>query len=147
MDEVVLPPKRGAFWRKLVSLAVSLAICTLILEIYTRLTFQGRWPMPRSAVRAPGIFSAMMQPNVEVDLAILDGITYHVSTNARGFRGPLVSSLSDKPLRVVSIGDSITFAWGLPLEEHAMARFIASYTAAYPERGLAHAFVATPGWD
>jgi hypothetical protein len=155
MDEVTRPPlpktssarPRGAWWKRLASLAVSLAVCLLILEVYARLTFQGQWPMPRSAVRAPGIFSAMMQPNIEVDLTLADGVGYHVSTNARGFRGPLVSSIADRPLRVVSVGDSLTFAWGLPLEEHAMARFTASYGKAHPERGLAHAFVATPGWD
>jgi hypothetical protein len=134
-------------WKKLLALAVSLAVCALALEIYVRATWQGQWLIPRSFFAAPGVFSARLKPNAELDVEVVDGFSYHVSTNARGFRGPLVSSLADEPLRVVSVGDSLTFGWGMALEDHAMARFTRAYAAAHPERGAAHAFIAAPAWD
>lgn len=134
-------------WKKLLALAVSLSLCAVSLEVYVRLTWQGQWILPRGSFTSPGIFSARLKPSAELDFEVLDGFSYHVSTNARGFRGPLVSSLADKPLRVVSLGDSLTFGWGMPLEDHAMARFTRAYAAAHPERGVAHAFIAAPAWD
>ncbi len=142
------PPRaRGALAKKLATLAASLALSILILEAYARLTWHGQWFVPRSAAGVPGIFSVRLKPGLEIDLTTADDLRYHVSTNARGFRGPLVSSIADRPLRVVSVGDSFMFSWGLPLEDHAMARFVDAYAAAHPDRGIGHAFVATPGWD
>ena len=133
--------------KKVLLLASSLAFCLLVLEIYVRATWQPAWHIPREAVRTPGIFSARMKTDADVDIPLLDGGTFHVRTNARGFRGPLVSSIAGKPLRIVSVGDSYTFGWGLALEDQAMARFAARYRRAHPDRDVGHAYVACGSWD
>lgn len=102
--------------KKLAALGISLLLSFLLLEAYVRLTYTAQWNIPRSAVREPGIFSARMRPDHDADITLLDGATFHVRTNARGFRGPLVSSIANKPLRVISLGDSFTFGWGIPLD-------------------------------
>lgn len=133
--------------KKIGVLAVSLLFCLIVLEIYVRATWQSHWHIPKTAVRAPGIFSARMKPSHEVDIPIMDGGTFHVKTNERGFRGPLVSTLHDKPLKILSLGDSFTFAWGLAVEEHCMWRFTEKYRAAHPDRDVGHAYVACGSWD
>ncbi len=133
--------------KKLLLLFCSLAFSLLVLEIYVRATWQSHWHIPRAAVRTPGIFNARMKPDNEVDIPIMDGGTFHVVTNARGFRGPLVSTLADHALKVLSVGDSYTFGWGIALEQHAMTRFTAAYRAAHPDRDVGHAYVACGSWD
>lgn len=145
-----MPPFAGRareLGKKLGALAVSLLVSFLALEAYVRLTFQSQWHIPRSAVRTPGIFSARMKPDHESDIPILDGGTFHVKTNARGFRGPLVSALEGKPLKILSLGDSFMFGWGLALEDQAMARFMDAYRRAHPDRDVGHAYVACGSWD
>ena len=132
---------------KLLLLVASFAFSFLVLEIYVRLTWDSQWHIPKEAVRSPGIFNARMKPDFEVDIPVMDGGTFHVKTNARGFRGPLVSTLEGKPLKVLSLGDSFMFAWGLALEDHCMTRFVGAYRAAHPDRDLGHAYVACGSWD
>jgi hypothetical protein len=149
MNTAASPP--GQKWRelskKLLLLASSFAFCLLILEIYVRATWQSQWHIPKEAVRTPGIFSARMKTDAEVDIPLMDGGSFHVKTNARGFRGPLVSSIAGKPLRIVSVGDSYTFGWGMDLRDHAMTRFTESYRRAHPDRDVGHAYVACGSWD
>jgi hypothetical protein len=133
--------------KKLLLLASSLAFCLLVLEIYVRATWQSHLHIPKEAVRPPGIFSTRMKTDVEVDIPLMDGGSFHVKTNARGFRGPLVGSIAPKPLRVVSVGDSYTFGWGTALEDHAMTRFMEGYRRAHPDRDVGHAYVACGAWD
>ncbi len=143
------PPARR--WRelgkKLLLLGASLAFCFLALEIYVRATWESQWHIPKEAVRTPGIFSARMRPDIEVDIPLMDGGAFHVKTNARGFRGPLVSEMTDKPLKILSLGDSYMFGWGLALEDHCMTRFMGAYREAHPDRDVGHAYVASPSWD
>ncbi len=133
--------------KKLLLLGCSLALCFLVLEIYVRATWHSEWQIPKEAVRSPGIFSVRMKPDVEADIPLAGGGSFHVKTNARGFRGPLVSEMADKPVKVVSIGDSFTFGWGLALPDQCMSRFLASYRRAHPDRDVGHAFVASSAWD
>jgi hypothetical protein len=141
----------GRKWRelgmKLVLVSCSLAFCFLVLEIYVRATWQSQWHIPKEAVRTPGIFSARMKTDIEVDIPIMDGGSFHVKTNARGFRGPLVSDMANQPLRILSLGDSYTFGWGLALEDHCMSRFMAGYRRLHPDRDVGHAYVACGSWD
>jgi hypothetical protein len=141
----------GAKWRelgkKLLLLAASFAFCFVVLEIYVRATWQSQWHIPKEAVRTPGIFSARMKTDIEVDIPLMDGGTFHVKTNARGFRGPLVSAMAGKPLKVLSLGDSYMFGWGLSIEDHCMTRFMRAYREAHPDRDVGHAYVACGSWD
>src|ERR1700760_3070687 len=116
-------------FKNLLLVAMSLLVTVGVVEIYVRATWHSQWFIPKAAVRAPGIFSARMKPDNEVDIPLMDGGTFHVKTNARGFRGPLVSEISGKPLKVISVGDSYMFAWGMALDDHGMTRFMKGYRA------------------
>jgi hypothetical protein len=144
-------PASGSRWRelgkKLLALGISLLFSFLVLEIYVRATWQSQWHIPKSAVREPGIFNARMKPDIEVDIDRMDGGTFHVNTNARGFRGPLVNTIFDKPVKVLSLGDSFTFAWGVALEDHCMWKFMEGYRRAHADRDVGHAYVACGSWD
>ncbi len=52
------------------------------------------------------------------ELEVARGITFRLTSNSRGFRGPEVSprTASTPPLRIVTFGDSSTFGWGVDRE-------------------------------
>lgn len=147
MSDEAPPNKLRDFVRKLAALGLSLLFCFLILETYVRLTYTSQWHIPKSAVREPGIFNARMKPSHEADIELLDGGTFHVKTNERGFRGPLVSTIEKKTVRVLSLGDSFTFGWGIPVEDHCMWKMMEGYQKAHPDRDVGHAYVACGSWD
>jgi hypothetical protein len=140
---------KGRLWPKLVLLAAVLMMCFAALEVYVRLTSSDRaWNVPREVLTPAGPFTARLKPNLDrVPMTLADGPTYYISTNGHGFRGPEVASIADKPLKVVSLGDSFTFAWGMEVDEHAMARFVRWYDEKHPDHAVGHAFVAAPVWN
>jgi hypothetical protein len=133
--------------KKIIALGISLLFSFLVLEGYVRLTYKAQWHIPKSAVREPGIYSARMKPNHESDIEILDGVKFHVKTNERGFRGPLVTTMANKPLRVLSLGDSFTFGWGIAIEDHAMWKFMEGYRKEHADHDVGHAYVACGSWS
>jgi hypothetical protein len=143
-----MPKGRARRWgRKLALLAASLTVCLLALEVFVRIAWTDLRYVPRGALAPSGVYSARMKPDAEFDFEIADGDRFHVTTNARGFRGPTPGSIADRALRIVSIGDSFTFGWGLALEQHCMARFVEDHRRAHPDRDVGHAYVATCGWN
>lgn len=138
---------RRGLRRKLALFAASLAFALLTLEVFVRIFGAAATGFPRSALAAPGVFTCRMKPDGEFDVPLLDGGGFHVKTNARGFRGATAASISARPLRILSLGDSFTLGWGVDLEEHAMARFVAEYRRVHPNRDVGHAYVAHPDWD
>jgi hypothetical protein len=146
-NPVPLGQKLRDLVKKLAVLGISLVFCFLVLEIYVRATWQSQWHIPKEAVRTPGIFNARMKTDIEVDIPLTDGGTFHVKTNARGFRGPLVSEVAGKRLKVISVGDSYMFGWGMAIEDHCMTRFMGSYRRLHPDRDVGHAYVACGSWD
>jgi hypothetical protein len=148
MEEASAPAGGGkGIGKKLLLLVGTLVVCFLGLELYVRATWQSQWHIPKDAVRTPGIFSARMKPDHESDIPLTDGGSFHVKTNARGFRGPLVAEMAGKPLKILSLGDSYTFGWGMDLQDHCMTRFMTAYRAAHPNRDVGHAYVACGSWD
>jgi hypothetical protein len=140
------PKRLRRLGKKLALLAASVLVALVVLEIFVRLTWtDARWVTDDARV-APGVFSARMKANTAFDFPFSDGGSYHVETNARGFPGPTVDSIASKPLKLVSIGDSFTFGWGLSLEQLCTSKFVTRYRASHPDRDLGHAIVATPGW-
>jgi hypothetical protein len=133
--------------KKVLALGISLGISFLILEVYARATWSSPLHIPREAVRTPGIFSFRLKVDNDTWFDRADGGKFHMITNARGFRGPLVSSMADKPLKVLSLGDSFTLGWGVDLEQHSMARFVTDYRHAHPDRDVGHTYVSCGGWD
>ena len=132
---------------KLIALGVSFVLCFLALEVVARVTWHSPLHVPREAVRTPGIFSYRLKVNHDADLERADGGTFHVHTNERGFRGPLVSAMADEPLRILSLGDSFTFGWGVDFEQQCVARFVEAYRQAHADRRVGTANVSCPGWD
>lgn len=133
--------------KKLIALGISLLFSFLVLETYVRLTYQAQWHIPKSAVREPGIYSARMKPSHESEIEILDGVKFHVKTNERGFRGPLVTTMANQPFRVLSLGDSFTFGWGIAIEDHSMWKLMEGYRKEHSDRDVGHAFVACGSWS
>lgn len=138
---------RRRLGRKLALLGATLAVTLLILEIFVRLFCAAPAGFPRSALAAPGAFTCRMKADAEFDVPLADGGGFHVKTNARGFRGPTTASIADRPLRILSLGDSFTLGWGVELEDHCMARFVSSYRRVHPDRDIGHAYLAHPDWD
>ena len=143
------PPERRprGLGKKIVTLLVLLTLSFAALEIYVRLTWRSPMHSPKEVSRAPGIFSFRYKINYDADVERADGGTFRLRTNERGFRGPLVSSMAGKPLKVLSLGDSFTAGWGVEVEQHCMWRFMDGYRALHPERDVGHAYVACGGWD
>lgn len=140
-------PARHGLRRKLVLFAASLAFSLLALEIFVRIFGAAPAGFPRSALGAPGVFTCRMKPDAEFDVPLSDGGGFRVKTNARGFRGATAASIAERPLRMLSLGDSFTLGWGVGLEAHAMARFVAGYRRVHPDRDVGHAYLAHPDWD
>jgi hypothetical protein len=57
-----------------------------------------------------------------------------------------VASIADKRPKVVAIGDSFTFGWGLASDQLGATKFVEAYRRAHPDQDLGYATVATPGW-
>jgi hypothetical protein len=146
-----MAPARSGTWRwwvqRLALVGISLLFSFLVVEGYVRATWRSQWEIPKDAVRAPGIFSFRMKPDHESDISTMDGTIFHVVTNARGFRGPLVSAIARDPLKVIFLGDSFTFGWGVALEEHGLWRFMDRYRSMHPDRTVGDAWVACGSWD
>jgi len=126
---------------------VSLTASLLILEIGVRLTWSTPWRIPRDAFAESDVFRFRLKPDVSCDVPIADADSFHIVTNERGFRGPTVDSIQDCDLRIVSIGDSFTFGWGLSTTEHCMEQWLSSFRATHADRQIGHAFVALPKWS
>jgi hypothetical protein len=129
-------------------LAASILFSLFILEALVRATDQRPgWPLPKGTYVPAGIFSYRLKADNTFTLHVVDGPEVEITTNAHGFRGPLVSTLAGKTVRIVSIGDSFTFGWGLDLKDHWPSLFFGNYAHSHPDRDIGHAYVATPGWD
>lgn len=73
-----------------------------------------------------------LKPNLDVrvvnpfnDIEVARGATFHLTSNSDGFRGPEFAPPKPGVLRVVSLGDSSTFGWGVDPEytyEELLAR-------------------------
>jgi lysophospholipase L1-like esterase len=61
--------------------------------------------------------------------------SFLVSTNSRGLRGPEVAD-PKKGRRVLCLGDSVTFGWGVPYEESYPARLAAALGAEVVNAGV-----------
>ncbi|MEO2033675.1 MAG: SGNH/GDSL hydrolase family protein [Planctomycetaceae bacterium] len=132
---------------KLLLACVSLTFSLLVVEIAVRLTWSTPWRIPREAFAESDVFRFRLKPEFSCDVPIVDADSFRIVTNERGFRGPTVASIQECDLRIVSIGDSFTFGWGLPRTEHCMERWLDDFRVAHPDRQIGHAFVALPKWS
>lgn len=81
----------------------------------------------------------------------ITGVTYKnvdVSTDRHGFRGP--DRPAEKPaggLRIVGIGDSVMFGWGVPEPETVLRRLETRLRAEFPGRHVDVINTAVPGYN
>lgn len=70
-------------------------------------------------------------------------------TNSAGFRGPEVSIARSDPktLRIVGLGDSIMFGWGVADEESFLRRMTQRLRTEHPERSWETVNSAVPGYN
>ncbi|MBI5815806.1 MAG: SGNH/GDSL hydrolase family protein [Nitrospinae bacterium] len=117
--------------------AVSLLATAVCIEFGYRLYLKNRSELkPGQAINAAAekghnySLMEMLLPTGDFDLPYLlkpglDGFFYgkHVRTNSYGFRGPDIAP--QKPantLRIVGLGDSVLFGWGIDYEQTTLAR-------------------------
>jgi hypothetical protein len=127
-------------------LATSLLLMLAACEAAVRIHGVRQWYIPRDSQQVGGIFTFRFKPNIELLMDVSDVGKVRVVTNSDGFRGPTLKEVSVKPLSIVSIGDSLTFGWGLEIEQHAMALVTDGYMRSHPDREIGHAWIAAPTW-
>jgi len=95
-----------------------------------------------AARRPDGRLHHALTPNVSNGFATWGNVRYPFRTNSLGFRDAtarLVPPTTEKPARVVIIGDSFTEGMGLPWEK----TFVGLFAAAHPEIDVLNAGVAS----
>jgi hypothetical protein len=127
-------------------LATSLLLMFAACEAAVRIHGVRQWYIPRDSQQVGGIFTFRFKPDIELLMDVSDVGKVRVVTNSDGFRGPTLKEISGKPLRIVSIGDSLMFGWGLEIEQHAMALVTDAYMRSHPDREIGHAWIAAPTW-
>ena len=139
--------RRKPSWRaKLLLVAFACGLCLLTLEVILRATWSGQWTLPKEFMLPESVFTYQFKPNIDLTIPIADSGTFPVRTNARGFRGPTVADLASKDLRIVAIGDSFAFGWGIRQEDLGLVRAVDAFANAHPDRSVGLAHVAMGGW-
>ncbi len=96
----------------------------------------------RSDPRMDGILF-VHKPNLDVSIG-----SFHLETNALGLRGrDLVSPKPDDVFRVVMLGDSVTFGWGVDAEVTFAHRLEATWNEGAPATRLEVVNTALPKYD
>ena len=108
---------RRSLGKKLAFAAATVLLGLLALEGALRLlglprglvrSFSRAWNRdPESLARLPGLF----QPSAELAIAVPPELAYRVRTNALGLRGPELGPRTPGTLRVLALGDSVTFGY------------------------------------
>lgn len=132
--------------RRIGLVAAAMVFAALVCEIAARLAF----PAPPDPTRQPQIVY-QIDPELRYVLApnqrgwIDDGF---VTTNSLGFRGPEVAL--PKPagrFRIVAIGDSVTFGWGVNDDETFFRRLEQLTANRFPGRDIDFVNLAVGGYD
>jgi hypothetical protein len=136
---------------RLALVAASLAVCGAAVELIVRLLWKPYvFHIDRRHYEPePWPFSFRLLPREHVFLSMpeMAGGGFDVDLNRHGFRGPDLDEAAQKRLRVVSIGDSFTFGWGLAnFEDQCVVGFAAEYARQRPRADLGLTVVAEPGW-
>jgi lysophospholipase L1-like esterase len=108
-------------------------------------------PPPGSRVRLGHIVRLSADPRIVYELLPRLDVTFlgmPLRTNARGFRGPAVSEARTRDaVRIVGLGDSVMFGWGVREEDTYLARLAQELRAAHPEVAWEVINTAVPGYN
>ncbi len=106
---------------------------------------------PGTAARLGQIVRAATNPSIVYELLPGLDVTFRgvrVTTNADGFRGP--PRARAKPAngyRIVGLGDSVLFGWGVPYEACGLAALERRLQAALPDRVVEAIDTGVPGYN
>jgi len=161
-------PRRPRRWRRrLLLLAASSAIALVLAEIAVRIgraildpkrlsASQVREhvavaPPPGTAVRFGQMLRAAQNPDIIFEFVPLLDVQFQgvrVVINADGFRGPArPKAKPERGYRIVGIGDSVLFGWGVPFEDCGLCRLEQLVQRALPDRVVEAVDTAVPGYN
>jgi lysophospholipase L1-like esterase len=108
-------------------------------------------PTPGAHVRLGNIIRVSPNPRIIYELIPnLDVVFLQVPlvTNADGFRGPAVPAAhGSRTVRIVGLGDSVMFGWGVRDEDGYLARLAAALDQDLPEVSWETVNTAVPGYN
>ncbi len=106
---------------------------------------------PGAEATLPQIVRAAKNPSLIYELRPHLEVTYkgvRVQTNADGFRGPLRSREKlVNGYRIVGLGDSVLFGWGVPFESCGLSVLEHKLQAALPDRTVEAVDTGVPGYN
>lgn len=108
-------------------------------------------PPPGGRARLGNIVRLSADPRIVYELVPGLDVTFlgaPLLTNATGFRGPAVPVARPRPaVRIVGLGDSVMFGWGVREEDTYLARLAERLRAAHPEVAWDVVNTAVPGYN
>ncbi|MEM8960655.1 MAG: hypothetical protein AAGD38_04185 [Acidobacteriota bacterium] len=126
---------------------ISLTVAVAFAEIAVRMVA----PQPREEI-TPGLYEAdpprrfRLQPGHEGTVSNLVEFQTSVSVDDRGLRRGTPEATSDDALRIVAIGDSFTFGWGVEGDEAFAARIPAYLDRTGLDRAVTTLNGGVAGW-
>jgi lysophospholipase L1-like esterase len=151
------PSTHRTWRRRLAVLACATAASLFAAEIVARVVvayMTSRQPAaPRTGSEVP--LSYMVRPAAHPDIVyelqpgldcVFQGVP--VRTNEHGWRGPAHPvTKPDHGLRILALGDSVLFGWGVEWEHTGVARLQARLRAALPDRVVEVLGTGVPGYN
>ncbi|HZN39604.1 MAG TPA: SGNH/GDSL hydrolase family protein [Planctomycetota bacterium] len=162
------PLRKHRRWRRrLLLLGVSSLIALLLAEIAVRIgraiLDPGRLsasqlrehvaatPPPGTTVRLGHMLRAAQNPDIVFEFVPLLDVQFQdvrVVINADGFRGPArPKTKPERGYRIVGLGDSVLFGWGVPFEDCGLYRLEQLVQRALPESVVEAIDTAVPGYN
>lgn len=138
-------------------MVAAFAVALVVAEVVARVVLSRihAMPVPRPEAGRTVKFSYMLQPAVHPDIVyelqphldcVFEGAV--VRTNSHGWRGPEYPVA--KPaggLRILALGDSVLFGWGVPWEQAGAAQLEQRLRAALPGRSAEVIATGVPGYN
>ena len=142
--------------RKLAVAAVAFVVALLLAEVAARIALPALLASPpRAPVAGRVAMLDLVQPSPHADLVYelrrgldceFQGV--RVATNAHGWRGPEVAAAKAATgFRVLGLGDSILFGWGVPWEQTGVVRLQQRLAAVLPQRVVEVIGTGVPGYN
>ena len=108
-------------------------------------------PPPGTTVRLGHMVRAAQNPDIVFELVPLLDVQFQgvrVVVNADGFRGPARRKAKpERGYRIVGLGDSVLFGWGVPFEDCGLFRLEQLVQRALPDRVVEAIDTGVPGYN
>lgn len=136
--------KAPALWQGLAVSAVTLVLALAVLEVVVRLYVPRppRWHEPQVRARSSPTLQWELRPHQRAYT-----IDSRVVTNAAGFRAATDSEPGTGSIRILAMGDSITFGHGVPFEAVYARQVERLLDERYPGRRVEVINMGVPGYN